>query len=222
MKIFSPAVLAYLGRRDGMVAKSLMWVIGRNRSSGAPEPVGVWTGDQDMEFTIRGTVRAYAGEGALHPMDPIVQRAGTDVRLLRVLLNPLDPTVTRLVRVLDVGQAPAEIHRAFFDPLTGDLIEEPQRVWKGFVDQGPITTPQIGNQALIEMTLASSARALHRGLTLTKSDVVQRLRGGDEIRQYGDVSGKVKTYWGSKRPEGDVFAPGTGPKPRPGLRSSER
>jgi len=135
------------------------------------------------------------------------------VRLQRVLLNPLDASVAHLVRALDIGLAPVEIHRALFDPHSGALIEEPHRVWKGFVDQSPITTPEIGGQALVELTLASSARALQRGLTLTKSDAVQRRRSDDRFRHYSDVSGSVKVWWGSKRSEGDVFVPRPPPPP---------
>lgn len=222
MKTFSPALLAYLQRRDGIVAKSLLWVRGRNTGTGVTEPIGLWTGDQDSDFTIRGQVRRYAGEGALRPPETIVHRAGVDVRLLRVVLNPLDETVKYMLFALDIGLAPVELHRAFFDPLSGALIEEPQRVWKGFVDQSPVPVAQIGGQSTVEITLASSARNLHRGLTLTKSDAVQRLRGGDEIRQYGDLE-DVKVYWGAKRPEGTVFAPGTAPdRTPPRLRPSER
>lgn len=207
MKTFSPTALAYMQRRDGVVSKSLLWVRARNRTTGDEEPIGVWTGDQDRVFSIGGADRTYVGEGAMLPLDAIVQRAGVDVRLLRVVLNPLDATVAYLVHTLDVGLVPVEIHRALFDPSSGDLIEEPHRVWKGFVDEAPVTTPEIGGQAMVELTLASAARNLQRGLTLTKSDAVQSLRGGDRFRRYGDVSGSVKIWWGTKREEGGVFAP---------------
>lgn len=208
MKSYSPTLLSTLQRRDGLVAKSLLWVRGRNRTTGLEEPMGLWTGDQDTVFTISGQPRTYAGEGALLPIENLVVRSGVDVRLQRVLLNPLDPAVAYLVRALDIGLAPVEIHRALFDPSTGGtLIEEPHRVWKGYVDQSPITTPEIGGGAMVELTLASSARALQRGLTIVKSDAVQQQRAGDRFRQYGDVSGSVKIWWGASRSEGEVFAP---------------
>ncbi len=218
MKALSATVLTYLQSRDGTVAKSMLWVRARNRTTGDEVAVGLWTGDADRDFTIGGATRTYAGEGAMLPMDPIVQRAGVDVRLQRVILNPLDPTVAYLTRTLDLGLAPVELHRALFDPATGVLIEEPHRVWKGFVDSAPITTPEIGGASMVELTLASAARQLQRGLTLTKSDAVQTLRAGDRFRRFQDVSGSVKVWWGASRSGG----PATPPRPYVPPRGSDR
>jgi len=69
MKTFSAGVLSYLQRRNGIVLKSLLWVRGRNCTTGVEEPMGVWTGDQDLVFTIGGVARTYAGEGAMLPIE---------------------------------------------------------------------------------------------------------------------------------------------------------
>ena len=213
MKTYSATALTYLQGREGVASKSLLWVRARNRTTGVEEAIGVWTGDEDRSFTIGGATRTYAGEGAMLPMEPIVQRAGVDVRLLRVILNPLDATVAYLTRTLDIGLVPVEIHRALFFPATGTLIEEPHRVWKGFVDAAPITTPEVGGVAFVELTLASAARSLQRGLTLSKSDAVQTLRGADRFRRFQDVSGSVKVWWGTARAEAPRPAPTPSPAP---------
>lgn len=199
MRSFSGTALSYLQSRNGYVVKSFLWVKARNRTTGAIEPLGVWTGDEDRSFTIGAESRIYAGEGALMPLDPIQMTVGLAVRFIRVRLNPLDATVAQLLRGTDAGLAAAELHRGFFDPLTGILLEEPHRVFKGWVHGAPITTPAAGGEAVAELTLASSAQALMKTLSLKKSDAVQSLRGGDQLRRYEDVSGSVPVWWGARR-----------------------
>lgn len=199
MRTISGTLLAYLQSREGYEAKSLLWITARNRTTGAAETYGLWTGSYDATFTIAGVSRSYIGGGGLLPIEAIVMRAGLEVRQLRIDLNPLHPTVALMLRGSDAGLAKAEVHRAFFDPLSGNLIEEPQRVWKGWVDGAPIHTPEAGGEATAELTLVSAARALTRKSSLVKSDSVQSQRGGDRMRKYQDVSGAVSVWWGSKR-----------------------
>lgn len=197
MRSFSATALAYLANRGEVISKQLLWVKAKNLTTGASEPLGFWSGDQTSVFSINTVERTYAGEGAMLPLDPIIYEAGLSVRQLRVMLSPIHASVQLLIRGRNIGLVPAEIHRAFFDPLTLALIEEPHRVWKGFVNGAPITTAEIGGESLAEMTLVSSAQSLLRTLSLTKSDAVQTQRGGDGLRKYQDVSGSVKVWWGA-------------------------
>ncbi|OHC52150.1 MAG: hypothetical protein A3D16_08640 [Rhodobacterales bacterium RIFCSPHIGHO2_02_FULL_62_130] len=176
-----------------------MWVQARNRSTGATETMGLWTGEEDRDFSIEGGTRTYHGAGALLGLDQIVMQTGLTVRMQRVSLAPIAAEVAQMLRGYDAGLAPAEIHRALFDPMSGDLIAEPKRLWKGVIDTAPIHTAEIGGQSTVDVALASAARALTKGLSLTKSDAVQSLRGGDRFRRYQDVTGKVSTVWGEKK-----------------------
>ena len=207
MRTLSGPLLTYLQSREGYEAKSLLWVSARNRTTGAVETYGLWTGDYDAIFTIGGVSRTYVAGGGLKPVEAIVMRAGLEVRQLRIALNPLHPTVALMLRGSDAGLAAAQLHRAFFDPMSGNLIEEPQRVWKGWVDGAPIHTPEVGGEATAELTLVSAARALTRNSSLVKSDAVQRQRGGDRMRRFQDVSGAVSVWWGSKRTSPVVSTP---------------
>ena len=199
MRSYSAPVLSYLQSRDGYLTRSLLWVRARNRGTGAEETIGLWTGEETRSFTIGGIARTYYGAGAMLAIERIVMQTGLTVRMQRLTLSPLAPEVAQLLRGYDAGLAPAEIHRALFDPMTGDLIAEPHQVWQGVIDAAPIHTAEIGATSTVEVTLASAARALTKGLTITKSDAVQRLRGGDRFRRYGDVTGQVKVAWGEKR-----------------------
>lgn len=199
MRSYSPVELAYLQRRTNVSTAALVWVTARNRATGAAETMGLWTGPYDRDFVIDGGSRTYLGAGPILGIDAIVMQTGLVVRMQRVTLSTFSAAVQQLIMGYDSGLAPCQVHRALFDTETGNLIAPPRRIWKGYLDKAPMPVAAIGSTAGAEVQLASAARALTRGLTLTKSDASQSLRGGDRLRRYQDVTGKVSVAWGEKR-----------------------
>ena len=123
----------------------------------AVETMGLWTGEEDRDFSIGGGTRTYHGAGALLGLDQIVMQTGLTVRMQRVSLAPIAAEVAQLLRGYDAGLAPAEIHRALFDPMSGDLVAEPKRLWKGVIDTAPIHTAEIGGQSTVDVAEALAA-----------------------------------------------------------------
>ena len=199
MRSYTAPEITYLQSRNGFVTRALFWVQPRDRATGNRVGLGFWTGEEDCSFTIGGVARTYVGGGALKALDAVVMQTGVVIRMQRVSLSPLFDSVALLLRGYDAWRAPAEIHRAFYNPLTGALIDTPKRLWKGVIDSAPIQTPAIGGESVAEVTLSSAAEALTHGLTLTRSDAVQSQRGGDRFYRYKDVSGSVPVTWGEKR-----------------------
>jgi hypothetical protein len=136
-------------------------------------------------------------------------QTGLVVRMQRLTLSPLSPEVAQMLRGYDPRLAPVEIHRALFYPESRELVAEPRRVFKGWIDQAPITTPEIGGAAMAEVSLASAARALTIPLAAKKSDETQRRRGDDRFRRYADVSGQVEVWWGEARANPTPTPPAT-------------
>ena len=199
MRDYSAPELSYLQSREGFRAQLLVWVQPRDRATGNRVALGFWTGEEDASFTIKGVSRPYIGGGALANVDPIVMRAGLEVRSQRIVLAPLFDAVALLLRGYDAFRAPIQIHRALFNPQSNALIAEPRLFWKGLIDSAPIQTPAIGGESSVEVSLSSAAEALTHGLTLTRSDAVQSQRGGDRFYRYKDVSGAVSVSWGENR-----------------------
>ncbi len=199
MRSYDAPTLAALQSRTAVVARLLIWVIARNRSTGTPEALGLWTGSDDRSFTIAGTPRTYVGAGGLMGVPPLVAQTGIAVRMHRLTLSPLNDTVVDLIRTYDARFAPIEVHRALFDPVTTLLISEPHRVFKGLIDEIELPIDAENGDVRCEVTVASSARYLTRTLTLKRSDASQRRRVGDRFLRYADVSGEVDVYWGERR-----------------------
>jgi hypothetical protein len=201
MRSFDAPTLAQFQNRTALSARILVWAVARNRSTGASESLGLWTGAQDRSFTIGGTPRTYAGAGSIMEIPPIVAQAGIAVRMQRISLSPLSPEVAALIRTYDARFAAIEIHRALFDPVTGLLVAEPHRLFKGIIDEVELPIDPKTGEARCDVTIASSARYLTRTLPLKRSDATQQRRLGDRFLRYVDVSGEVDVFWGENRPQ---------------------
>jgi hypothetical protein len=200
MRSYNAPTLAALQSRTAIVARLLVWVVARNRTTGLPEPLGLWTGADDRSFTIDGSPRTYVGAGGLMQVPPISAQTGITVRMLRLTLSPLNQTVADMIRTYDARFAPIEIHRQLFDPVDTRPISTPHRILSGLIDEVEIGVDPSGLETRCEVTVASSARYLTRTLTLKRSDASQRRRSDDRFLRYADVSGDVDIYWGELRP----------------------
>lgn len=200
MRILDTASAEYLSAHTGVASRHMVHVIGRNRDTDAQEALGLWQGDDHLTIAIGGVNRTYYGAGGLIGVEPIRAGIGLEVRMLQATLSPLTPEVALLLRGYDTRLAPAEVHRGLLSLETGQLIAEPIRVFRGWVDALKIRTGEVGGTGEATVTLASAARSLTRALTLTRSDTEMRRRNtGDRFRDYADIAGEVGVWWGEKR-----------------------
>lgn len=202
MRSYDAATLAALQNRDAIVARILIWAVARNRITGLPEALGLWTGADDRSFTIAASPRTYVGAGSVMGVPPMSAQSGVTVRMSRLTLSPINEAVAALIRTYDCRFAPLQIHRALFDPVTTLLIAEPHRVFEGFIDEVELPIDPDNGETRCEVTIATSARLLTRTLPLKRSDETQRRRMDDRFLRYADVSGEVDVYWGERRAAG--------------------
>lgn len=202
MRLLDPALAAHRAARRGLECDTLIWIVAKNRASGAPEPAGLWSGADAQIFTVGGQERTYYGAGALLQLEPITLGTGFDVRRHQLVLSPLSPDVIATLKIYDPRLAPIEIHTVDHDPETGAQIAAPTLEWQGAIDAIDDTTPEIGGEGQVTITIASFARALTRTIPARRNDAWQQRRGGDRFNRYSDVSGTAGDWWGQNQPEG--------------------
>ena len=194
MRSYGSAVLAALQDGRAIEARRMVWITARDRETGAPEAVGFWEGHGNIEVSIGGAPRVYAGAGSVLDIEPVQSTLGLDVKMQVVRLSPISPQVREAVGLYDARLAPVEIHRGIFDPLSGVLLEEPHRIFAGWVDMIRIAS---GRSGFVEARLASSARALTRTLPLLRSDAAARaVDEDDDFWGYVETSGESNVRWG--------------------------
>lgn len=224
----SNAINEYFQSRGPRKARLLFWIEARNRSTSAVETIGFWTGGDHRDFSIGGQTRTYYGAGTLLRMNPLTVSTGLQVRNQRIVFSSVPPEVQLAARGFETRNGPVQLHVAYFDALTHELIDEPLRRFKGRCKG--LTIPRAkrvpgakaSGEATLEISVRSSAEDLTRTLPLKKSDEALQARSpGDRLRRYADVSGTVESVWGdirAKAPE----APQTGTKEKTPPRTSPR
>lgn len=197
MRAYDAFTLARLQANADTIARKLVWVSGRNRETGAVESLGLWDGDDDQAINIGGTPRMYHAGGSVMQIPPVVSEIGLDVRMQSIVLSPINDAVIQAIRVYEPRLAPVEIHRALLDPETGGVIGDPHPVFRGWIDEVVITTPEEGGEGACELRCASTARAGTRTLGQRWSDESLKRRG-TRIARYADVGGanRPEEFWG--------------------------
>jgi len=220
MQELDAAEIAHHAAREGTDVRTLVWIQAKNRSTGALEEMGLWTGDDHQDFIIDGVTRTYHAAGTILDVGAIISGTGLEVRMHTITISHLAPEVVQLIRGYDVRLAPVEIHETVRDLSTGNPVAAPRPVFRGFVNEAPITTPKVGGTVSASLVIASAVRSLTRGIPLLRSDAALRERSAtDGLRQYADTSGEVGVWWGEIKADSAPVAPAA-PSPEQGDRLS--
>lgn len=198
MPILDQIQIDQLAERRGTNSHVLLWVIARNRTTGADEPIGFWTGDDHRDFVIGGQTRTYFGAGDVIDTAPVVAGIGMSVRHYRITLTAATDEVRTLLRDYDPRRGPAEVHVCPMDIDTGAPLGTPKRMIKGKVNKLAEDIGAKGKSNRLEMTITSNAQALTRALPLLRSnEELQRRNPADLGREYSNVAGEWVTQWGA-------------------------
>jgi hypothetical protein len=198
MPILDQSQIDQFAERRGTNSHVLLWIVARDRTTGADQPIGFWTGDDHRTFQIGGETRTYYGAGDVIDVAPVVAGLGLKVRHFRVTLTAATDEVRTLLRDYDPRRAPVEVHVAPMDIDTGAPLGAPKRMIKGMVNKLPEEIGAKGARNKLEMTITSNALALTRALPLLRSnEELQRRAATDLGREYADVAGEWATQWGA-------------------------
>lgn len=205
MRDVDSATVAHLTARAGVVPRDLLYIRGKDRTTGAAAAVGFWNDLDTVTFSVisgeTGLLesREYTGSGSLISADPIPLVADLTVRTINIRLSQINEAVLNAVRLYDARLAFVDFHRALFDPATRQLVAPPVPHFTGQVNLAPIETPPVGGEGEIVLSVVSHSRELTRTNPAKRSDETQKLRSGDRFRRYSSVAGQWDIWWGEKR-----------------------
>lgn len=206
MAEFDASTQARLEDDSATAFQVAIWLIARNRTTGAAESLGFWTGDDHRNFTIGGQTRLYFGAGAVAQVPQVRAGIGLRVQYHRIKLPPFTEEVRQALRVYDARGAAVEVHQVAMDPLTGRPLGL-RRMIKGVLNGAPETRGGKGQQAFVELVIASSARALTRKPPLMRSAAALALRNpNDKFRDDVEQAGERIVPWGRAASNGTAPA----------------
>lgn len=201
MRTYDAGLLSSIGKaRDAGIAPVwFIWIVAKDRSTGAARPMGFWSGDEDITLTVpapdgTGATRAYLGGCGLG-VEGLIRVGDLSDHPVTVSMSQIAPAAQELARGLDPRLAYVEIHVTSM--AGGAFASDPQLEWVGIVDEGPISTPGYGSDGGIAYSVRSELMAMLTATNPAKSsDAHQKRRqAGDEFSKYASTVGSRKIEW---------------------------
>jgi hypothetical protein len=186
-----------------VVARNMLWVTAKNRSTQADESMGFWNDVMFVTASVKdgrtGAIvnRDFLGVGMALTIGSIPLTSDITIRSVDIDIPYLDSTVAQLVRGYDVRGAPMQLYRGYFDPATRIMVAPAKARFIGYVDGSPIVTPKEGGEGSITLHCVSTTRELTRTSSEVRSRESQLLRSAGDLF-YADtgVVGEWTLFWG--------------------------
>lgn len=203
MRAISPENLTALNERR-LVARDFLWIVARNRNTGAPVNVGFWSGIENSSAfvidpdTLLPVLRTYYAGGGLIEINEIPAVSVIQVQDIEIRMSQLDELVQQAVRLYDVKQARVEIHRGLFNPDTNNLVAPALVRFYGVINNLRITTPSEGSDGGVYLSCVSHTQELTRANPATRSNEDQKTRNvSDTFFLDTAVVGEWELDWGA-------------------------
>lgn len=188
-----------------LVARDFLWLVARDRSTGAQFSYGFWSDVGDVSApmlnpnTGLAETRNFEGSGTLIQISDIPLVANLTVQTIEVKMNQIDEAVNNIVRGYDLKQGQVEVYRGLFSPVSRQLVAPAVNRFIGYVDQIEINTPKEGEDGAVKMTCVSHSQEFTRYNPGTRSHEDQKRRDPDD-NFFVDAStiGEREHFWGQK------------------------
>lgn len=189
-----------------LVARDFLWLVVRNRETGASVSDGLWSdvGNVTAQVINPDTgatdTRNWYGSGTLVAIDDIPLVANLSVQNVNIRLSQLDDRINDLIRLYDPKQGRVEVYRGLFDPDSRQMVAPAECRFVGFIDSVDIQTPTENEEGGVILTCASHTQEMTRGNPDTRSDASQRKRNAtDNFYQDTSTAGEWSLFWGSQQ-----------------------
>ncbi|MCE8421539.1 hypothetical protein LZ190_23305, partial [Rhodovulum sulfidophilum] len=161
--------------------------------------LGLWSGDEDIQITVPlpegGTQsRTYIGGCGLS-VSGLQYVGDLSDQPVTVTMSQIADAAQQLVRGYDVRMAECEIHATSM--RGGVFVSAPQVMWVGIVDEGPISTPGVGGEGGISLTVRDELLVQLSAVNpATSSNAHQRGRNAsDDFCKYASTVSSREVQW---------------------------
>lgn len=199
--------IAAIQSRDAILPVNFLQITAKNRSTGAPEYLRLWSGWDSVDAqvldpdTMLPVTRTYHASGGVLEWPAIPLESDLSIRTINLRLSQISPAVLDAIVGYDAKHAPVEIHRGYLDKETQLPVAPAVPRFIGLVNGAPKRIPLVGGEGGIELAVVSHTRSLTRLNPIKRSDEYQQTRQGDRYRRYNDVAGGwlANIHWGEAK-----------------------
>lgn len=200
MRDLPPEILALLTKRQGIIVHRLYLLSARNRGTGDIEQIGIWSGADHQDFTVDGQTHTFYGGGNFLTSSDLKSDRGLTIRKLSVEMAPFTAEIRTVLREYDPKFQPMFVYLAFFDPETNNMVANPWRVFKGWIDTAPERRGAKGDKSQAVINGVGHTRILTRTFPAKRSNETQKLRDpNDTFFSNVAITGTINTPWGTAK-----------------------
>ncbi|EFM60785.1 Hypothetical protein BIBO2_0232 [Brucella sp. BO2] len=189
-----------------LVARDFLWLVARDRSTGALFSYGFWSDVGDVQApmlnpnTGLAETRNFEGAGTLIQISDVPLVANLTIQTITIEMSQIDEAVNNIVRGYDLKQGQVEVYRGLFSPVTRQLVAPAVNRFIGYVDHIEINTPKEGDEGSVTLTCASHSQEFTRYNPSTRSHEDQKRRDPDDDF-FVDAStvGEWEHFWGQHK-----------------------
>lgn len=196
---------ALVSARDhGIVPRRLVYFYAKERDTGNPVELGVWTGDEDMSIEVisgtTGSVVSRSYYGALNLVVPEIPRVSDmTIQSVTISMSQIADITQALVRGYDLRLGKVEIHDLLLDPASRLPVAPAEIAFLGEIDAAPINTPAAGEEGDISITIVSDAISMLARTNPQKTSYEgQKRRSNDQWGKYKSTVAAWTVPWGQK------------------------
>ena len=206
MRNIDPNFMAALSSapETGLEPRRFLFINAREISTGSPVTIGFWTGDEDINISVISPVtgatdaRSYYGTQNL-TFSPLARNSNLETVEVTATLTQISAAAQTAVRGYNLRLAKAEIHEAVFSGK--NPVSSPECIFLGEIDSAPLTTPEVGGDGNISITMVSDAISmLSISNPLLSSHEAQKLRNvNDTFSIYASTIREWDVPWGQNK-----------------------
>lgn len=204
--VSSEFMAALVSARDrGIVPRRLVYFYAKERDTGNPVELGVWTGDEDMVISVisgtTGSAEERAYYGALNLVVPDIPRVSDmTIQSVTITVSQIASIAQELARGYDLRLAKVEIHDLLLDTVSRLPVAPAEIAFLGEVDAASINTPAAGEEGDISITIVSDAISMLARTNPQKTSYEgQKRRSGDQWGRYKSTVAAWSVPWGQKK-----------------------
>ena len=186
-------------REIGIAPVYFFYVEAKNRSTGAIEPFGLWTGDDDIPQNVQtptgGLVtRPYYGGTNLSVAD-IKQVADLTDEPVTISMSQIADATQQLVRGYDVRRCYCEVHVTSW--VGGNFSSVPQLEFIGIIDDGDLANPPVDGEGSISLVARSElmTQLLAPNPAKSSDSHQKRRQANDRFSEYSGTVQARKVQW---------------------------
>lgn len=186
-------------RDEGIEPAWFFYIRAKHAITGVVEDLGLWSGDEDITIAVETpqgglTTRTFHGQCNLL-IDGIQYVSDLTDNPVSVSFSHIEQYAQFVFRGHDLRMAYCEVYACTWNK--GALSSNPELQWIGIVDEAPVSTPSVGADGNISLSIRSEMMAQLDAVNPAKSsDEHQRRRDpSDGFSRYSGVIGNRNIRW---------------------------